>query len=100
MNTEKAIDLLDNLIGMVDDNQNNDYDTALHMAIDALKKQEWIPVSERLPEGKHEVLVTEYGETDIGRRFNGRWLDLYGDKMKDVTAWMEKPEPYKGEHHE
>ena len=39
MNTEKAIDLLDNLLGMVDDNQGNDYDAALHMAIDALKAQ-------------------------------------------------------------
>ena len=39
MNTEKAIDLLDNLIGMVDDNQENDYDSAFHMAIDALKAQ-------------------------------------------------------------
>ena len=61
---------------------------------------QWIPVTERLPEGKQEVLVTEYGETDIGRRFDGRWLDRYGDKMKDVTAWMEKPKPYKGVHHE
>jgi len=57
----------------------------------------WIPVTERLPEGKQEVLVTEYGDTDIGRRFEGRWLDRYGDKMKDVTAWMPRPEPYKGD---
>lgn len=54
----------------------------------------WIPCSERLPEDKQEVLVTEYGDTDIGRRFEGRWLDRYGDKMKDVTAWMPKPVPY------
>ena len=54
----------------------------------------WIPCSERLPEDKQEVLVTEYGDTDIGRRFEGRWLDRYGDKMKDVTAWMPLPEPY------
>ena len=39
MNTEKAIDLLDNLIGMVDDNQGSDYNAAFHMAIDALKAQ-------------------------------------------------------------
>ena len=35
----QAIDLLDNLIGMVEDNQENDYDTAFRMAIDALKAQ-------------------------------------------------------------
>ena len=39
MDNAKAIDLLDNLIGMIDDNQNNDYDAAFRMAIDALKTQ-------------------------------------------------------------
>ena len=39
MTSAVAIDLLDNLIGMVEDNQKNDYDTALRMAIDALKTQ-------------------------------------------------------------
>ena len=60
-------------------------------------QQRWIPCSERLPEGKQEVLVTEYGDTDMGRRFDGRWVDRYGDKMKDVTAWMPLPEPYREE---
>lgn len=36
MNRETAIDLLDNLIGMVEDNQENDYDEALKMGMDAL----------------------------------------------------------------
>ena len=40
MTSAAAIDLLDNLIGMVDDNQGNDYDSALHMAIEALKAQD------------------------------------------------------------
>ena len=38
MTREEAIELLDNLIGMVEDNQNSDYDTALKMAIKALEK--------------------------------------------------------------
>jgi hypothetical protein len=38
MTIEEAIDLLDNLIGMIDDNQGNDYDTALQMAIKALEE--------------------------------------------------------------
>ena len=33
----EAIDLLDNLIGMVDDNHDSDYDTALKMAKKALE---------------------------------------------------------------
>lgn len=38
MTREEAIDLLDNLIGMVEDNHNSDYDTALQIAIEALSK--------------------------------------------------------------
>ena len=38
MSIEEAIDLLDNLIGMIDDNHGNDYDTALKMAIKALEE--------------------------------------------------------------
>ena len=36
---EKAIDLLDNLIGMIEDNQDNDYDKALKMGIESLRKE-------------------------------------------------------------
>lgn len=38
MTIEQAIDLLDTLIGMIDDNHGNDYDTALRMAIKALEE--------------------------------------------------------------
>lgn len=37
MDKQTAINLLDNLIGMVDDSQESDYDTALKMGIEALK---------------------------------------------------------------
>lgn len=71
---------------------------AIEMAIKALEAQKWIPCSERLPDSKEYVLVTDYGETNIGRRFCDRWwLDYCGDKMKDVTAWMPLPEPYRAE---
>ena len=39
MTYTKAMDLLDNLIGMIEDNQESDYDTAITMAIEALKKE-------------------------------------------------------------
>jgi hypothetical protein len=42
MTKEEAIDLLDNLIGMVDDNHDSDYDTAIKMAIKALE-QDTVP---------------------------------------------------------
>lgn len=36
---EKAIDLLDNLIGMIEDSQGNDYDFALKKGIEALEQE-------------------------------------------------------------
>ena len=69
---------------------------AVDKAIKALEAQEWVPCKERLPDGKGYVLVTDYGETNIGRRFCDKWwLDYCGDKMKDVTAWKPLPEPYR-----
>ena len=40
MTNEEAINLLDNLIGMIEDTHNSDYDTAFKMAIKALKQNE------------------------------------------------------------
>jgi len=37
MDKQTAADLLDNLVGMVEDTQENDYDAALKMGIEALK---------------------------------------------------------------
>ena len=45
MTKQEAIDLLDNLIGMIEDNHGSDYDSAIRMAIDALtepRKGKWI----------------------------------------------------------
>ena len=39
MTIEEAKELLDNLIGMISDNQESDYDAALNMAIKALKQE-------------------------------------------------------------
>ena len=39
MTNQEAIELLDNLVGMIEDNQNSDYDKAFKMGIEALGKQ-------------------------------------------------------------
>ena len=39
MDLDKVIDLLDNLIGLIEDNQNNDYDEALKIAIQCIKEK-------------------------------------------------------------
>lgn len=42
MTREMATDLLDNLVGMVDDNHGSDYDTALKMAIADMRKLQYL----------------------------------------------------------
>lgn len=67
--------------------------------------QRWIPVTERLPEIGIPVLFCDddgdirYGFYD--RSFLGGdtyWKEFYNeDRIKNVVAWMPKPEPYRGD---
>ena len=59
--------------------------------------QEWIPVTERLPETEDHVLVsckTKKGVKNVNRSYyNGKhWAGV----MSEVEAWMPLPEPYAG----
>ena len=63
MTREKAIDLLDNLVGMIDDNHGSDYDTALKMGIQALQK-------ERLKENR-DCFHCKYFQMEDARIFIG-----------------------------
>ena len=86
-------------------------DKAYDMAIKALEQpaQQWIPVSERLPNCNGCYLVWrphffggKNGMSSICY-FDGKdtWYDSYGVDFSrilqpsDVTAWMTLPEPYK-----
>ena len=57
MSREQAIDLLDNLIGMIDDNQENDYDEALKRGIKAIQKLEQIDQIINAPVYIHEDVL-------------------------------------------
>lgn len=65
------------------------------------KKNQWIPVTERLPEIGEKVLVsTKYTVfTQVFKRIYGT-PDRWGwehNTIKKVTAWMPLPECYRGE---
>lgn len=59
-------------------------------------KPQWIPVAERLPERCNYYIVTDFDKVDEAYyNSDGRWFSWDGNKLKDVTAWMPLPEPYK-----
>lgn len=65
--------------------------------LNAQSEQRWIPVSERLPEERQEILATTtdnaWGDVVIIRTY-------YKEMHKSVIAWMPLPEPWKGEKNE
>ena len=79
--------------------------------VEVLKQTRWIPVSERLPEDRREVLVTAYWyETyqvmTASYYGDGLWwcvpFNNCGEHMQRLNpkAWMPLPEPYKAESEE
>ena len=58
----------------------------------------WIPMKEESPEAGKSVLICDaYGDICIGHRTMGGYYfpDFCEDKIKDVRAWAELPEPYR-----
>lgn len=64
---------------------------------------QWIPVSERLPDKEWGYIVTcNNYESDFCIYVPGKGFGMYSDGKwhsadDEVTAWMPLPEPYKGE---
>ena len=83
------------------------YDTAVEMAIEALKEQKmgrWIPVSERLPKDAEKedgvpnpnVLFCTSKKVFMGYYSHGAkcWWTLDGYNICEVIAWMPLPTPF------
>ena len=64
--------------------------------------QRWIPVSERLPDVAHRVLLSGHGQVMVGMLHSFGKYSLeptgisYVYPKDDIEAWMPLPEPYKG----
>ena len=60
-------------------------------------KSEWIPVSERLPE-EYCLFCDIDGDVYYGHIYDKKWwAEGQNDRIKNVTAWMPLPQPYKAE---
>ena len=78
-------------------------DIADHLIANGVTVQEWIPVTERLPEWGERVICTDgyavFEQYRVGLScVYGMW-DRGGSKspMQEVTHWMPLPQPPKGE---
>ena len=75
-----------------------------HLIDNGVTVQEWIPVTERLPEEWTDVLVfSRFGfiETAVYTGAHGKWrIGWNGDMIEadSITHWMPLPEPPKGVH--
>lgn len=71
---------------------------ATRNAFSALSEPHWIPVTEQPPGvGKSVLICDAYGDICLGHRTSSGYYfpDFCEDKIKDVRAWCELPEPYK-----
>ena len=81
-------------------------EATLYLFDEPVAKPVWVPVSERLPKDDDLHLVTLYdnsGDTpyiyvSVGWHIFGedKWI-VDNELHYNVTAWMENPEPYKGD---
>ena len=105
MTDEKAIEVIKKncyVSNLLDLDETVMINTALDRAVDALKRNQWIPVTEKMPERRQEVLlsfkdgcvITGYLASDKEWHDSG-WE--YSYNIDEVNAWMEIPEPYEAE---
>lgn len=99
MTKEEAIKTLRELWRETNDSW---YEEAYNMAIEALSKPYWIPISEGLPNEQESVNVTvvddhgdnEWRYTTTAWRINDIWISDNDLVMGTVVAWAPLPKPY------
>lgn len=105
MNKEKAKTFLCSIAGDLGFTDIENYTCKdgekMREAIKALEQDQWIPVSERLPEEEQRVIVTlDNGDVLEALYGYGEWALTSEDGYVDldgleVIAWMPLPDPYK-----
>ena len=96
------------LIELIIDAKRTDQETggftehlADHLIANGVTVQQWIPVTERLPEsGKCVIIACENGNVAEGcyQAYGKKWVQFrWSTERIDVTHWMPLPQPPKGE---
>ena len=78
-----------------------DWFESCELAIEALERTRWIPVSERLPtETKTVLIFTNWDDESSTENYvrqatfgNGIWLDVDANTEENITHWMPLPKP-------
>ena len=84
MTKEEAIDLLDNLIGAIEDNHNSDYDTALKMAIKSLKEES--------PFDKIRVEIDNINLNEVALKYENRFYGFQREIIKIIDKYAAESE--------
>ena len=107
---KEAIDAIVNTVSKVDDNKTlkDKYDGSAFRQLEIIEiiesmppAQQWIPVSERLPDYEEKVLCwMACDDYIVGFRDNQYGLDVwitgvFASETFDVIAWQPLPEPFK-----
>lgn len=78
-----------------------DTKSIVDLIMDLPSAQQWIPISERLPEVGRNVLMSVGKGMYTAEGFlkgNGKWAQYrWSANLDNVDAWAEMPEPWKGE---
>ena len=90
---DEAADAIEELSKRVDESIPKD---DAEIIIAEVAKPHWIPVTERLPEIREVVLITDGVDVGTGWVNQGWWNTSFADIQRDaVTHWMPLPQPPK-----
>ena len=95
MKRRDAIDLLDNLVGMVDDNQGSDYDAALKMGIQALQTEQLKESPENFNKDSEtesmlnaDLISRQAVDEYISQLLSDYLYDEERERLEQFSAWL------------
>lgn len=91
---EKSIKHFEGLQKRYTTQHNGEMCEMVDCALKTMNETKWIPVSERLPNEKQNVIVTGNGKVACLLYLDGKFWSGMLDQTHLVVAWKPMPEPY------